>query len=284
MANNIEFNGYKLSRGWFDYCMENPDIIKPNHTALYFWVIETFNRFDWKQKVGLPTTYAMEVLGLKSYNTYIATLNDLVAFGFIIMVEKSKNQYSANIIALSNFNKARVKATLKHTPKQSESTHQSTSESIDSITKPINLKTIKPINLKTEGSDNSDFSNPTPPEIDFKKLIDFFNQNRGNMPEVQKISKTRQIRISNLIKNHSKEKLKDVILKCKDSNFIQGENGRTWVANFDWITKLENFIKILEGNYKNKENGSSKPNTAESKQPIAGRQSAETIAKNLQGW
>ncbi len=284
MANNIEFNGYTLSRTWFTYCLENPETIKPNHTALYFWIIETFNRFEWKQKVGLPTDYAMEVLGIKSYNTYIDTLTKLVDLGFIIMVEKSKNQYSANIIALSNFNKARVKATLKHIPKQSESTVQSTSESICSITKPINLKTLKPINLKTKGSNNSDFSNPTPLEIDFKKLIDFFNENKGNMPEVQKISKTRQIRISNLIKNYSKEKLKDVILKCKNSNFIQGENDRDWIANFDWITKSENFIKILEGNYKNKENGSSKQNTAESKQPVAGRQSAETIAKNLQGW
>lgn len=148
MADNLEFNGYTLSRRWFDYCMENPDIIKPSHTALYFWVIETFNRFDWKIKVGLPTTHAMEVLGIKSYNTYIATLNDLVDFGFIVMVEKSKNQYSANIIALSNFNKARVKATLKHIPKQSESIVQSISESIDSITKPINH--TKPINLKTK--------------------------------------------------------------------------------------------------------------------------------------
>ena len=162
MADNLEFNGYTLSRRWFDYCMDNPDKIKPNHTALYFWVIETFNRFDWKQKVGLPTTHAMEVLGIKSYNTYIATLNDLVEFGFIIMVEKSKNQYSANIIALSNFNKARVKATLKQSESTVQSTVQSTCESIDSITKPINLKTIKPINKERE---KKNFSPPSLLEV-----------------------------------------------------------------------------------------------------------------------
>jgi hypothetical protein len=109
---------------------------------------------------------------------------------------------------------------------------------------------------------NPDFKNPPPPKIDFKKLVDFFNSNRGNMPEIKIISKSRKQRISTLIKNHSKEKLIEVILICKDSDFIQGINERNWVADFDWITQPKNFIKILEGNYKNKTNGSNTPPTA----------------------
>jgi hypothetical protein len=54
------------------------------------------------------------------------------------MIEKSKNQYSSNIIALSNFNKALDKALdkalIKHTTKQRES--------IDSIDKQYNNKQI----------------------------------------------------------------------------------------------------------------------------------------------
>ena len=53
---------------------------------------------------------AKEAVGIKSYNTYINSLNDLIEFGFIVMVEKSKNQYTANIVALSNFDKAQYKA------------------------------------------------------------------------------------------------------------------------------------------------------------------------------
>jgi hypothetical protein len=128
-------NGYDLSRKWFDFCFENPEKIKPNHTALYFFCIEHCNRLGWKKKFGLPTTMAKEAIGIRSYNTYIHTLNDLIEFGFIEMVEKSKNQYSSNIIALSNFNKALDKALdkafIKHATKQSESTQQS----IDSIDK-----------------------------------------------------------------------------------------------------------------------------------------------------
>jgi hypothetical protein len=124
-------NSYDLSRKWFDWCFENPERISPNHTALYFFIIEHCNRLGWKAKFGLPTTMVKEAIGIRSYNTYINTLNDLVDFGFVIMIEKSKNQYSSNIVALSNFDKAHDKALdkalIKHTTKQVES--------IDSINK-----------------------------------------------------------------------------------------------------------------------------------------------------
>jgi hypothetical protein len=118
-------NGYELSRKWFDWCFENPERISPNHTALYFFIIEHCNRLGWKAKFGLPTTMVKEAIGIRSYNTYINTLNDLVDFGFVVMIEKSKNQYSSNIVALSNFDKAHDKALdkalIKHTTKQCES-------------------------------------------------------------------------------------------------------------------------------------------------------------------
>lgn len=118
-------NSYELSRNWFDWSFENPEKINPNHSALYFFTIEHCNRLGWKEKFGLPTTMAKESIGIRSYNTYIKTLNDLVDFGFIKLIEKSKNQYSSNIIALSNFNKATDKALdkamIKHATKQCES-------------------------------------------------------------------------------------------------------------------------------------------------------------------
>lgn len=119
-------NSYDLSRKWFDWTFENPERINPNHTALYFFIIEHCNRLGWKEKFGLPTTMAKEAIGIRSYNTYINTLNDLVEFGFVNLIEKSKNQYSSNIVALSNFDKAHDKALdkalIKHGTKQREST------------------------------------------------------------------------------------------------------------------------------------------------------------------
>jgi hypothetical protein len=143
-------NGYELSRNWFDWCFENPEKIKPNHTALYFFAVEHCNRLGWKKKYGMPTTMAMEAIGIKSYNTYINTLNDLVEWGFIEMIQRSKNQYSANIVALSNFDKALDKALdealIKHASKQSESIDsidkQETSKKINNEQKPPSLEEV----------------------------------------------------------------------------------------------------------------------------------------------
>jgi len=141
---------------WFDFSFEHPEKIKPNHCALYFFAIEHCNRLGWKKKFGLPSSMAMEAIGIKSYNTYKATLTDLIDWGFIEMVQNSKNQYSSNIIALSYFDKAFDKANdkaldkalLKHTTKQSESTIQSTVQSIDSIDKQINQEQINQLTNK----------------------------------------------------------------------------------------------------------------------------------------
>ncbi|WP_312900225.1 hypothetical protein [Chryseobacterium taichungense] len=100
----------------------------------------------------------MEAISIKSYNTFIKTLHELVEFGFIIMIQKSKNQYSANVIALSKINKANNKALdealIKHSTMQFESTEQSTIEStvqsIDSIDKQTYNSTNLPINNSIE--------------------------------------------------------------------------------------------------------------------------------------
>jgi hypothetical protein len=162
-------NGYELSRNFVDFSFENPSKIKPNHYALYFFSIEHCNRLGWKKEFGLPTTMTMEAIGIKSYSSYIKTFNELVDLGFYNLVERSKNQYSANIIELSKnvkaHNKALDKAFVKHASKQHKSTH----ESIDSIDKPINNK---PINKETINKEPVE-------DLDFKCLMDLYSKQIG---------------------------------------------------------------------------------------------------------
>lgn len=141
-------NGYELSRNFWDWSFENPDKVKPIHPAIYFFSIEHCNRLGWKEKFGLPSQMVMEAIGVKNWKTYSAGLNDLVEFGFLKLIERSKNQYSSNIVAIVNFTKAPTKAldkalsehTAKHSPKQGRSTV--------SIDKQYNNKTIKQENNK----------------------------------------------------------------------------------------------------------------------------------------
>ena len=135
---------YSLSRNYWDYSFENPDKLKPNHAAIYFFAIEHCNRLGWKDKFGLPTTMVMEAVGIKNYKTYHGALMDLIEIGFIQLIEKSKNQYSANVIAIVNFTKANTKALGKAMSKHSTKHIPKQVQSIVSIDIPIYFNTILP--------------------------------------------------------------------------------------------------------------------------------------------
>lgn len=128
-------NGYELSRAWFDFCFENPDKINPTHTALFFFAIEHCNRLGWKDKFGFPTSMAMEAIGIGSYNTYKHAFEDLIKFGFIKLIQKSTNKFSANIIALSKNDKATTKALdralIKHSSKHNDTEDNTPKEPVE---------------------------------------------------------------------------------------------------------------------------------------------------------
>ena len=65
---------YELSRSWFDFCFENPEKIRPIHTAIYFFAIEHCNRLGWKEKFGFPSQMVMEAIGVKNWRTYSKAL------------------------------------------------------------------------------------------------------------------------------------------------------------------------------------------------------------------
>jgi hypothetical protein len=160
----MTMNGYELSRRWFDWAFANPELISPNHSAIYFFAIEHNNRLGWRNKFGFPTQMAMDAIGIKKHQTYIRYFNDLVGWGFFKLVQKSTNQYSANIISLTHDamlknGKALDKAIITHAAKQTEPMGQSTGQSNSSIDKPL---TNKPYNHKIEESSDLKTTDPLP--------------------------------------------------------------------------------------------------------------------------
>lgn len=146
-------NSYELSRAWFNFSFDNPELIKPIHSAIFFFAIEHCNRLGGKEKFGFPSQMTMEAIGVKNHQTYSKGLNDLSEWGFIKFIEKSKNQYSANIITISATtkngkarNKALDKAFIKHNTKH----RPSTIDSIVDIDKPKNQLTKEPLTIKKE--------------------------------------------------------------------------------------------------------------------------------------
>lgn len=234
-------NGYELSKKWFDFCFVNPEKVKPIHTALYFFAVEHCNRLGWKEKFGLPTEMAKEALGVKSWHTYIAAFNDIVDWGFFVVIERSKNQYSSNIIALSYFDKAideaYIKALTKHASKHQRSTHQSN----DSIDKLINYITnnYKTIEMRFPELEKlvSDFVDSCKcVEIDlfpFDKFWDLYQK---------KTDKDKCAKKWKLLKNEEKQKAIEAIPKYVAStpDLKFRKNPLTWLNGKCWEDEITN--------------------------------------------
>ncbi|PQL89814.1 DUF6291 domain-containing protein [Apibacter sp. wkB309] len=87
---------------------------------------------------------------------------------------------------------------------------------------------------------------------DCEEIVNNFNDRCTYLPIVQKITDKRISSVSARIKEFGKEKVNEVIDLVSESTFLNGQNKQSWTADFDWIMSPANFIKILEGNYKNK--------------------------------
>lgn len=93
-----------------------------------------------------------------------------------------------------------------------------------------------------------------------------FNNNKNNILEVsEKFSKIcislpkiislndkRKKDIKKRLEEYGIEKIEEVFRKAEASDFLSGRAG-TFKASFDWLMKPSNFIKVLEGNYDNRE-------------------------------
>jgi DNA-binding transcriptional regulator YhcF (GntR family) len=97
---------------------------------------------------------------------------------------------------------------------------------------------------------------------DFQKIVDLWNTTCSPpLPKVEKITAERKNKIKTRFtemggRDPAMDTLKQIFVKVKKSDFLKGGNPRGWEATFDWIFENgKNWVKIIEGNYDNKESG-----------------------------
>lgn len=60
------------------------------------------------------------------------------------------------------------------------------------------------------------------------------------------------------IKEYGEEAILSAINEIQLSTFLKGQNKKSWIITFDWFIKPNNFIKVLEGNYRDKSDNTEK--------------------------
>ena len=222
-----EINGYEMLRQLFDWSYENPDMINTNHIAIYAFCIDHWNRLGQKSKFGLPSGMTMEAVGIKNYKTYSKTFNDLTEWGFLKLVQKSKNQYSANVVALVKNTKAHTKALTKASTKHVSKHIPKQVQSIVGIEYPID--TIEPINP----IDTID-------TIDTQKRCDYSFDLFWNDYD-KKVGDRKKIETKfNAIKNQEREKIRLHIISYKQAQPEKQfrKNPETYINQKSWNDEI----------------------------------------------
>lgn len=93
-----------------------------------------------------------------------------------------------------------------------------------------------------------------PPDLSpINTVVDLFNSICTQMPKVKAVGEKRTAKINGLLKAYDKNTIQAVFLSAHKSDFLNGKNDRGWTATFDWIIVPDNFRKVMEGNYDNRQ-------------------------------
>lgn len=106
-------------------------------------------------------------------------------------------------------------------------------------------------------------------KIDFAAIKEYWNtkhdQSGSVMRRLTLMSDQRKCNVRSRIREYGGDvqMVYKAIDKAMASDFMNGKNGKGWVASFDWIMCPSNFPKVLEGNYDNEQPaGSQQPQSA----------------------
>lgn len=106
-------------------------------------------------------------------------------------------------------------------------------------------------------------------KIDFAAIKEYWNtkhdQSCSVMRRLTLMSDQRKGNVRSRIREYGGDvqMVYEAIDKAMASDFMNGKNGKGWVASFDWMMCPSNFPKVLEGNYDNEQPaGSQQPQAA----------------------
>lgn len=108
-------------------------------------------------------------------------------------------------------------------------------------------------------------------KIDFAAIKAYWNtkhdQSGSAMRRLTLMSDQRKSNVRARIREYGGDvqKVYKAIDKAMASDFMNGKNGKGWVASFDWMMCPTNFPKVLEGNYDNEEPAGSQQTQAAAK-------------------
>lgn len=146
-----------------------------------------------------------------------------------------------------------------------ESSDNKTTQSFDVVVSDIDIEEDKDIDIEV---------------ID--KIINSWNSLGLN--KLISIKNKRYKALKQRINEFTLDKIFEAIENINKSSFLKGENDRNWSITFDWLMKPNNFIKVLEGNYLDRDKTSNLKFVQGASEENRYNKKMSDLEKKLLGW
>ena len=121
------------------------------------------------------------------------------------------------------------------------------------VTSPATKSVTTEIELEKESETDSDA--PSPPVGETRgcdEVVSQFNSICVSLNKVSGMTEPRRKSVQSALQAVGQEKITELFRKAEASDFLTKRNSTGWKAGFDWLMKPENYTKVLEGNYDNR--------------------------------
>lgn len=145
--------------------------------------------------------------------------------------------------------------------KKSDETGVTSASQCDSaVTSPVTKSVTTEIELEKESEIDSDA--PLPPAGVTRgcdEVVSRFNAICVSLNKVGGMTEPRRKAVQSALNAVGQEKLTELFRKAEASDFLTKRNSTGWKPGFDWLLKPENYTKVLEGNYDNRNSAQTAP-------------------------
>ena len=208
------------------------------------------------------------------------------------------------IVTICNYDRYQSIESVANEQSNEQSNTQATCEQRAINEQSTTSKEVKNIKKERIYIESNDITLPSPSneeealkpkieQVQWKKIVEAWNNTCKSFPKVFSISENRKNKIRLRLAemgggDKAFEILTAIFLKMESSPFLKGDNRRGWKASFDWLFENDkNWVKVWEGNYENDKPKSNEGNqgyhTASNGKRNRDEEFADYIKKKLGG-
>lgn len=203
--------------------------------------------------LSLPDCWDYSISGLvaickENESAIKSTLNELKRFGYLVVTKRMPNETESGRIEYEY-----------NIYEQPQDKQQEEKQEVENLC-------VENQGVENQGQLNTNLSNTNNKNTDNKKInIDYelfkdtYNRFCSSLPKIKMLSDKRKKAIKSFLKQLDFIDFETACKKANESNFLTGNNGNGWKADFDFIIRVDKALNIIEGKY---DNQSSKPSEA----------------------